>query len=422
MRLKNYCKSLQSVILSHLMVQWKHELQEEYNLLLRFLYPTDELAVRYPKDQWVDYRVIYYPDGRIAGIDDDDVEDRVKLTRADILCHKFDLKDFRREMCEGFGLILSPVEIGNPYHGIPWGTWEPEKGATFPVTLLGGSLDFRGRVSERILRRKAPGEMIITPTRFGWTNDLEEIARANKVLLVSLDEIVQMEDGKLQPTPEWDEYLTAFCKMVEMDLPSQLRTKPRRNLFAKRGEWTFHFSGKDMMLNGKLQGPAFIRRLMMTPYREVHVEQLWKDVFGTGDGNFAQIESGAEGEWDSFLSTGDDMLDAAGKADYQKRLLQLNRDRAEAESDNDDAWLERIDKETEAISIQLHKAKDGKGRTRKVGDERDRLRKRISKNITDSIKLIASNHRELGDHLKESIGMGEHMSYQPSVETEWLFE
>ena len=122
----------------------------------------------------------------------------------------------------------------------------------------------------------------------------------------------------------------------------------------------------------------------MAPCQEVHVEQLWKEVFGTGAGNFTQIESGAEGEWDSFLSSGDDMLDAAGKADYQKRLLQLSRDRAEAESASDAAWLERIDSETDAISTQLLKTVDGKGRSRKVGDERDRLRKRISKNITKS--------------------------------------
>ena len=182
------------------------------------------------------------------------------------------------------------------------------------------------------------------------------------------------------------------------------------------------FSGRDITLNGNLQGPAFIRRLMMTPHQEIHVEQLWKEVFGTGDGNFTQIEPGTEGEWDSFLSSGDDMLDDVGKSDYQKRLIQLNRDRAEAELANDTAWLERIDEETEAISDQLLKTVGSKGRPRKVGNERDRLRKRISKNITKSIELIARTHSELADHLKKFVEMGEYMVYHPSEASQWSFE
>jgi hypothetical protein len=308
-------------------------------------------------------------------------------------------------------------------HVIPWGTWEPEKGMAFPVTFYMFYFGdrFKEATFERMLDRQS-AEIILTPPRKHWKDDIEELARKHKMLFVSLDEILQMENGKFLPTPEWDEYLTAFCKMVERDLPSRLRNQPERNLFAKRGEWTFHFSGKDMTLNGNLQGPAFIRRLMMTPHQEIHVEQLWKDVFGNGEGNFAQIESGAEEGWDSFLSSGDDILDATGKADYQKRLLQLNRDRAAAESANDTAWLERINEETEAISTLLLKAVDGKGRPRKVGNERDRLRKRISKNITKSIELIARSHRELGDHLKMFVGMGEYMSYRPSESIQWSFE
>jgi hypothetical protein len=217
------------------------------------------------------------------------------------------------------------------------------------------------------------------------------------------------------PTPEWDEYLTAFCKMIDMDLPSKLRGQPRGNLFAKRGAWMFRFSGQDMTLNGDLQGPAFVRRLMMTPHQEVHVEQLWNEVCGNGG------EADTQGDWNSFLSPGEDMLDAAGKADYQKRLLQLIQDRAEAESVNDDAWLERIDEETEAIASQLLKAVDGKGRSRKIGNERDKLRKRISRNITFFMEKI-QQHPALADHLEKFIVTGEYMSYQPTENIQWSFE
>lgn len=422
MRLKKFCIPLQSAILSHVIQHWKNRLEEEFDVLSRFLYPTDESAISYPKNLWVYYRIVVYPDGKVLGVNDEDVTDRIHLTQADIIKHKFDLKMFRREMCETFGLKPSTDEIGKIIHGVPWGTWEPEKGIAFPVTMLFVGSDFRGQVLERILNRKAAGEILITPTRLEWKNNLEEIARENKILLVPLNEIVQMEDGKLMLTPEWTEYLTAFCKMVEMDLPSMLREKPEGNLFAKRGEWTLRFAGKNVVLNGELQGPAFVKRLMMTPHEEVHVEQLWKEVFGNGQRKITQVEGGQGKEWNSFLSSGDEILDATGKADYRNRLLQLNSDRTEAESENDIAWLERINTETEAISARLLKTVDGKGHSRKIGDEKDKLRKRISKNITKAIAIIGDTHLELAEHLKSFITMGEYMAYRPSEKIEWSFE
>lgn len=422
MRLKKYCIPLQDRVLSHVHLYWQKQLQEEFDFLMRFLCPTDELAVTYPMTPWSFYRVVIHPNGKIVGIDDDDYDNRLELTKQDIIVRKFDLKMLRREMCGNFGLNPSSEEIGKLIHGVPWGTWEPERGLAFPVTLLFAGCDFRSQVFERILKRKAAGEILITPTRLAWGDGIEEIAREHKVLFVPLDEIVQVEDGRLQPTPEWNEYLTAFCKMVEMDLPSSLLQKPKKNLFAKRGEWLIRFEGKEITLNGKLQGPAFIRQLMLTPNQELHVEQLWKDVLGTGKGIIAHAEEGAGGEWDSFLSSGEETLDTAGKADYQKRLLQLNRDRAEAELENDSAWLERIDAETEAISTRLLKAVDGKGRSRKIGDEKDKLRKRISRNITFFLEKIRLQHSELAGHLDKSLVQGEYMVYQPNEAIEWSFE
>ena len=421
MRLKNFCIPLQSAILSHVVVHWKNRLQEEFDILSRFMYPTDELAVTYPQSLWTYYRIVVYPDGKVIGVNDEDVTDRIHLTKADIIKHKFDLKMFRREMCETFGLKPSTDEIGKLIHGVSWGTWEPEKGIAFPVNMLFVGSDFRGQVLGRVLRRKAAGEILITPTRLEWKDGLEEITRENKILLVPLNEILQMEDGKLMPTSEWDEYLTAFCKMVEMDLPSTLRKKPEGNLFAKRGEWTLRFSGKNVVLNGELQGPAFVKRLMMMPHQEVHVEQLWKEVFGNGQRKITKVEGGS-GEWNSFLSSGEEILDAAGKADYRNRLIQLNRDRAEAESENDTAWLERIDTETEAISSRLLKTVDGKGHSRKIGDEKDKLRKRISRNITFFLEKIRQTHQELATHIEQNVVMGEYMVYRPSEPVEWSFE
>jgi hypothetical protein len=231
-----------------------------------------------------------------------------------------------------------------------------------------------------------------------------------------------MENGKITATPEWNDYLIAFCKMVERDLPSTLLQKPLHNLFAKRGEWMLRFLGKEISLNGDLQGPAFVQRLMMFPHQEIHVEQLWKEVFGDGNGKIAKIETENNEEWNSFLSSGEEVVDMKGRAEYRQRLLELNRDRLEASIARDDAWLERINQETETISAQLQKIVDGKGQTRSLGNERERLRKRISKNITKMIDLVSRDHRDLAEHFHKFIEMGEYMVYRPSEPIEWLFE
>jgi hypothetical protein len=210
--------------------------------------------------------------------------------------------------------------------------------------------------------------------------------------------------------------------MVERDLPSTLLQKPLGNLFTKRGEWLLRFSGRNISLNGDLQGPAFVQRLMMNPHQEIHVEQLWKDVFGNGKGNLAQVETDVETEWNSFLSPGEEMLDMTGRAEYQKRLIQLKHDRADAIMDNDAAWLERINQETEAISTQLRKIVDEKGRVRSLGNERDRLRLRIRKNITKMIDIVSRSHNELAEHFRKFIEMGEYMVYRPDESIEWSFE
>ncbi|MDR2441873.1 MAG: hypothetical protein LBE12_21165, partial [Planctomycetaceae bacterium] len=386
------------------------------------LYPTDELAAYYPETLWTEFRVVTRRSGKMIGIDVNDSTNRIELTKADIIKYRFDVKQFRREMCESFGLNPSTEEIVKFSRTISWGTWEPSKGISFPITLLLPGDDFRGQILERILRRKGAGEILMTPSRHEWNNGLEEMARENKVLLISLNEIVQMENDKLLPTQEWEEYMAAFCNMVEMDLPSRLHQQPVGNLFAKRGEWLLRFSGQEISLNGHLQGPAFVQRLMMKPHQEVHVEQLWKEVFGDGNGNVSKIATETSEEWNSFLSSGEEVVDMTGRAEYQKRLIQLKHDRADAIMDNDAAWLERINQETETISTQLQKIVDGKGRVRMLGNERDRLRLRIRKNITKMIDIISRNHKELAEHFQKYIEMGEYLVYQPSEPIEWLFE
>jgi hypothetical protein len=424
MRLKKYCIPLSSAIFSHVMIHWKNRLQEELEFLSRFLYPTDELATHYPETIWTSFRVVTRRSGKIIGIDLDDSTNRIELTKADIIKYRFDLKQFRREMCESFGLTPSTEEIVKFSRTISWGTWEPSKGISFPITLLLPNEDFREKIFERILRRKTACEIIITPTRLEWDNHIEEMARENKILLISLDEIVQMENDKLLPTQEWEEYMMAFCKMVETDLPLQSKKKKPEYLLAKRGSWVFRYGNVETVVAGDLVGPAFVQFLLQHPNEEFHVEKLWFSVMGNPT-NSIHTEHPFAGEEtdlpDSLLGGADHILDADAKKSYEKRLHELATERIEAEQDKNLAKLDQIDKEFEFIRKMLEGNGSSQHQPKNLGDQNIRLRDRIRKGIELFIDQVASNDWSGGQYLKNTIKKGMFLEYAPSQQLDWKF-
>ncbi len=203
---------------------------------------------------------------------------RFELKKEDIIFYKFDLRRFRKEMCEGFGLVSQTGDVDLYERNIPWGTWEPEKGARFPVSFFLGwhGRAFSDRLAEVALNREAAGEMIITSNRRYWDEDALALAQKHRLLLVPLDEIIQVEDGKFLPTPEWNEYLTAFCKMVEMDLPSKLGGAPKADPFEfrRKGQmWMVRFDGKEIFLRDGV-GPQHISVLLSQPNRSIYAVDL----------------------------------------------------------------------------------------------------------------------------------------------------
>ena len=74
-----------------------------------------------------------------------------------------------------------------------------------------------------------PGEILITPTRRLWQQQLRDTACRQKMLLVPLTEVLVAGGDGFEATDSWEEYLRAFCQMVKATFPSNyLRDRPRR--------------------------------------------------------------------------------------------------------------------------------------------------------------------------------------------------
>ena len=425
MRLKNFCVPFQWGYLFYIMCEWKQHLGEEFQLLSDFLLPTNDLAPRHPGNAasiWQEMKVQVKPNGQIIGAIDRS-KLRVELAKADILIHKFDLRRFRKEMCENFGLIPQSGEIDQYERTVPWGFWEPEKGARFPITLFMGlyGRSLRDRLMEVALNRETAGEIILTANRREWKGDVPDIARRHNLLLVPFDEIIQMEDGKLLPTPEWDEYLTAFCKMVEMDLPSQFQRKAPEFMLAKRGAWVFRFDKKETIAGADWPGPAFVQFLLQNPGAEFHVEKLWQAVMGSPSGTHFEHAFADDGIAmpESLLGGADEVLDAEAKAAYEKRLRELSEERQKAKADRDAATLERIEVEFEAIRTTLESSGGGLHRPKKLGDPSVKLRDRIRRGINVFLDHVSDHDPEGGQYLRNTIKKGVFMQYSPSRKIDW---
>ncbi len=414
--LKHFCTPLQWGTLLHVTLQWQRCFRDEYDLMSQFLYPTDDLATSYPGRDvpWDEgYRVVIHQDGTIVGIDDEDFDNRLTLMRSDIIRYRFDLKQFRRETSPILGLKPDETEIDRNNCTILWGVWEPEKGAAFPVRLL--LLHFQDNLKEQlyemIVNRHAPGEMILTPTRDDWKDGIEELARKNKLLLVPLDEIFQEENGKILPTPEWNEYLTAFCKMIEMDLPSSLQQKTPEAAqyeFRRKGQmWVLRFDGKEMFLKDGV-GPQHISVLLSQPGRSIYAVDL--QMLAAKQDTATAPRPTAAGE----------MSDAATIREVESRARELLADLDVARRDGNSILESEIEDEIDQLKNYLCQVKGIDGEARKSNNPADSIRRSVQQMIKKTIDTIGLELPDCASHLAHAIRTGFVVSYNPTSEVQWV--
>ena len=108
-----------------------------------------------------------------------------------------------------------------------------------------------------------------------------------------------------------------------------------------------------------------------------------------------------------------ELLDARARAEYRRRLAELESELAEAESHADLARAERARDERDFIAAELSAALGVGGRPRRSGDPAERARKAVTGRIRLTIGRIDSEHAELARHLTNSVHTGTFCVYRP---------
>jgi len=117
--------------------------------------------------------------------------------------------------------------------------------------------------------------------------------------------------------------------------------------------------------------------------------------------------------------SGDDVLDAAARSAYRRRLSTLDEQIDEAAALGDDAKAASLDREREALLTELRTAAGLGNRPRRLGDEAERARKAVTARIRDTLRKLDDRHPELAAHLRESISTGTTCGYAPPEHTRW---
>jgi hypothetical protein len=174
--------------------------------------------------------------------------------------------------------------------------------------------------------------------------------------------------------------------------------------FRREGEtWTVGWGGRSLRLRD-VKGLRYLGQLLAQPGKE-------RAALDMAAGARVPVAATPHAR----LLAGDlgPVLDATARAQFQRRLADLDGELEEAERWNDGQRLGRIRQERDALAQELAASVGLGGRDRRMGDISERARQSVTKAIKAAIRRIATDHAELGRHLDATVHTGFFCRYQP---------
>jgi non-specific serine/threonine protein kinase len=198
-----------------------------------------------------------------------------------------------------------------------------------------------------------------------------------------------------------------------MDLRSCLETEGA--LFVRKEDfWMIRFGGQTALLRDT-RGLHDIACLLGAPGRDFHVSELI-----AGDSHAAPAPCAAvrpEAESAIFVNARHDrsspILDARAKAEYRRRIIELQEELRDAEQCNDGGRAVQTREELSVIARELASAVGLGGRDRRASSEAERARSAVTKRVKQMIQKIGDAIPTLGRHLTVAIKTGYFCAYKP---------
>lgn len=194
-------------------------------------------------------------------------------------------------------------------------------------------------------------------------------------------------------------------------------TPPRRGTFRLTGDfWSVSLDGEGHHLKDSI-GLRYLRQLLASPGSEMHVLDLVGSAQGDGDTSSAKSRFAARN-----LGHAGPALDSEAKAQYRRRIAELQEELEEAESWSDSGRASRAREDLEALAEQLARSTGLGGRDRLAASASERARISVTKAVKGSIRRIEREDPALGRHLRSAVRTGVFCSYSPEdPDIRWEF-
>jgi tetratricopeptide (TPR) repeat protein len=180
-------------------------------------------------------------------------------------------------------------------------------------------------------------------------------------------------------------------------------------VFRRDGEfWSVAYERETFRLKDS-KGLRYLARLLGEPGREFHALDLV-----AGERGVVSVAGSAKPGLAS-LSLGDAgaTLDTQAKAEYRRRLDELEGELDEARAFCDPERAARAEEERDFLVRELASAIGLGGRDRRMGSPSERARVSVTRAIRSALARIGEHSSALGDHLERTIRTGTFCSYTP---------
>lgn len=186
----------------------------------------------------------------------------------------------------------------------------------------------------------------------------------------------------------------------------------RANVFRREGEYWFIVYEGDAFRLRDTKGLRYLARLLASPGREIHALDLVAEEAGPADR--ATVRRAERSTLRVSAPSGSaEVLDAAARAAYRRRLAELQDDLEEAEGFHDPERAARARQEMEALAAALAGAIGLGGRSRPMGSSAERARQATTKALKAALGRISSYSPALGRHLASTVRTGTYCRYEP---------
>jgi len=187
-------------------------------------------------------------------------------------------------------------------------------------------------------------------------------------------------------------------------------------VFWREGDyWTVTYKGETWRLKGA-KGFHYIAYLLGHPREEIRALDLAARISAAGEQALDTVSAEDLARTDVLtadLGHAGEMLDAQAKADYRRRLIELEDELEEARELGNEERVGKAEEEKEALTREIRRAVGLAGRNRRAASSGQRARVAVTKAIRLALVRISEQNRDLGRLLSTTIKTGAICSYVP---------